>query len=144
MKSEVSAGILIFKETKKGREYLLLKYPSLKEGKTYWEFPKGHLEKGENVVETALREVKEETGLTIKELIPGFKKQIKYFFKKDRVLAYKIVYYFLAKAPANKIEISSEHLGFAWADPEKAKQMIRFKNSRNLIDEAEKFLNKLK
>ncbi|MGB9726491.1 MAG: bis(5'-nucleosyl)-tetraphosphatase [Minisyncoccia bacterium] len=144
MKSEISAGILIFRETEKGREYLLLHYPSLSKGKDYWEFPKGHIEKEEKIEEAALREVKEETGLEIKELIPGFKKQIKYFFKKDNKLTFKIVYYFLAKTENSGVKISSEHLGYQWLNPQKAKEVIPFKNSKLLIAEAEKFLNELK
>lgn len=31
-----------------------------------WTFPKGHVEYGENYIETAIREVKEETGLDVK------------------------------------------------------------------------------
>lgn len=140
MKPEISAGVLVFRETEKGREYLLLHYPSLKAGKDYWEFPKGHVEENEKIEQAALREVKEETGLEIKELIPGFQKQIKYFFKKDNKLTFKIVYYFLAKTENSEVKISPEHLGFQWLPAEKAKEIIKFKNSRLLIEEAERFL----
>lgn len=142
MKPEISAGILVFRETERGREYLLLHYPSFKKGKDYWEFPKGHLEENEKIEEAALREVKEETGLEIKELIPGFKKQIKYFFKKDNKLTFKIVYYFLAKTENSDVKISSEHLGYQWLSAKKAQEIIQFKNSKLLIEKAEEFLKR--
>ncbi|HPC31040.1 MAG TPA: NUDIX domain-containing protein [Candidatus Paceibacterota bacterium] len=144
MKPEISAGILIFRKTDKGREYLLLHYPSLKEGKDYWEFPKGHLEGKEKPEEAAIRELEEETGLKIKKLIPGFKKKIKYFFRKDNQIIFKIVYYFLAETEDKKVKISSEHLGFQWLNPDKAKKLVKFKNSRQLIEEAESFLAAVK
>ncbi len=140
MKPEISAGILIFRKTEKGREYLLLHYPPLKPGKDYWEFPKGHLEGKEKPEEAAIREVEEETGLKIKKLIPGFKKKIKYFFRKDNQTIFKIVYYFLAETEDKEVKISSEHLGFRWLNPDKAKKLVKFKNSRQLIEEAELFL----
>ena len=37
-----------------------------------WSFPKGHMEAGETEVQTALRELHEETGLTA-DLVPGMR-----------------------------------------------------------------------
>jgi len=144
MKPEISSGILIFKEKDGKREYLLLHYPSLKKDQSYWDFPKGHLEEKETAKEAAIREVKEETGIGVENLIliDGFKKEIKYYFKKDNKLVFKIVYYFLAKTLKEEVEISSEHLGYSWASPQEAKKLIKFSSSRKLIDEAEEFLNK--
>ena len=51
-KQEISAGALIFYIENNEPFFLLLKYP------TYWGFPKGHIEKGENEEQTAKREIK--------------------------------------------------------------------------------------
>ena len=56
-KTELSCGIIVFDKDK----VLLVKH---KGGHT--SFPKGHREKGENLRETAIREVKEETGIDAK------------------------------------------------------------------------------
>ena len=53
-KTELSCGIIVFD----GDKVLIVKH---KGGHT--SFPKGHREKGENLRETAIREVKEETGI---------------------------------------------------------------------------------
>ena len=46
----------------------------------HWSFPKGHVEQGENEQQTAMREVKEETGVSI-TLLDGFRESVEYFPK---------------------------------------------------------------
>ena len=66
MREEVSAGIILFNEIV-DKEFLLLNYPS-----KHWDFVKGKMEKDETPLETALRETKEETGISDVEFIDGF------------------------------------------------------------------------
>ena len=54
---EKSCGCIIINKNK-----VLL----IKQTKGHWGFPKGHVEKDETEIETAIREVKEETGLDVK------------------------------------------------------------------------------
>ena len=66
MKREKSCGALVYRITQSGqKELLFIKH---RHG-THWSFPKGHMEEGESEVQTALREVKEETGSDILSLI---------------------------------------------------------------------------
>ena len=58
---EHSCGIVLFH----AKKILLLKY----KGGGHWDFPKGHIEKGESETETTLRELREETGIKNVELI---------------------------------------------------------------------------
>ncbi len=62
MPKELSAGFIIFN---KGSNKLLVSHPTgtPKDGKHSWDIPKGHVEKGEDPLEAALRELYEETGL---------------------------------------------------------------------------------
>ena len=56
---EKSCGVVLFNETK----VLLLQHPDgTKVG--HWDFPKGHVEIGESELQTAVRELAEETGIT--------------------------------------------------------------------------------
>lgn len=141
-KKEVSAGIIIFSQTKKEPEFLLLQ-----SGNDNWNFAKGHVEKNETLKEAALREVKEETALRIKELVKGFHEKISYFFcktsdnKKEKI--YKIVHYFLAPANTKKIKVSSEHKNFIWAPYAEALKMVRYKNTKQLLHKAYKFLTNI-
>jgi len=68
---EKTFGIIIFKKEGKGIRYLLLHH-----GGEYWNFPKGHQEAGENEIESALRELREETGITEIKIIDGLGEKI--------------------------------------------------------------------
>ncbi len=59
VKQEVSAGIIVFRRTQDGPKFLILYH-----GGNYWNFPKGHIESAEDTLATALRETKEETGIS--------------------------------------------------------------------------------
>lgn len=62
MPKELSAGFIIFN---KGSNRLLVSHPTgnPSNGRHSWDIPKGHVEKGEDPLEAALRELYEETGL---------------------------------------------------------------------------------
>ena len=66
MRYEKSCGALVFRRASQGLEVLLLKHRA-----GHWDFPKGHVEAGESEQETALREVLEESGLTVKLEVSG-------------------------------------------------------------------------
>ncbi len=137
MPIEKSAGFVIFKEKDKERFYLLLHYP---EG--HWDFPKGHIEKGEDLLETAKRELKEETGIENVEVISGFQKTIRYFFKRGKETVLKFVTFFLAKALDSKVKLSFEHQGFKWLKFEEALNLLTFDNAKEVLRSAEEFLIK--
>lgn len=54
-----SCGVLPYRVTENGREYLIV----FEQHSKCWSLPKGHMEPGETEIQTALRELKEETGL---------------------------------------------------------------------------------
>lgn len=61
----LSAGIVPVCDTQRGWMFLLLR------SFNYWDFPKGEVEKEEDPFQTALRELKEETGISKAESIWG-------------------------------------------------------------------------
>ncbi len=77
VEEHVSSGIIPFTRDEP-REYLLLKYPQ-----GHWGFPKGHVESGEDLIKTALRELEEETGLSDVDPIDDFKHEIEYWYRHD-------------------------------------------------------------
>ncbi len=152
MPIEKSAGAVIFRressfakatEDKSKIFYLLLHYPrATRRPKPYWDFPKGHIEKGEKIEDTAKRETYEETGLKDIEIVPGFKETIKYFFKWEGKNILKFVTFFLAETKSpQEVKISGEHIGFEWLPFEEAVKKAAFKNAKNILQKANDYLN---
>ena len=135
MKEEVSAGIILFNDTDDGK-FLLLNYPS-----KHWDFVKGKMEKDETPLETALRETKEETGISDVEFIDGFKEEIEYNFYADNQEIHKKVIFFLGKTKTIDIILSYEHLDFIWLDFNNALEKITYKNAKNLLKKSRNFLD---
>ena len=154
MPIEKSAGAVIFRRKEGEIFYLLLHYPSSAgsskphsrasalRGKEYWDFPKGHIEKGEKTEETMKREVLEETGLKDIKIIEGFKEWIKYFFRFENKNIMKFVTFYLAETKIKEVKISDEHLGFQWLPFEKAMGKLTFKNAKEILKKANGHLSK--
>jgi len=147
---ETSAGIIVYRKTNlpaprvsrqagEGIKFLLLYH-----GNGYWNFPKGGLEKGESSIQAALREVKEETGVSLKsvDLEKSFKISEKYFFVHKRKKIFKIVDLYLASVRSDKIEISPEHEGFGWFLYKDAVKLLKHRGSIEILKKSYDFLNK--
>ncbi len=133
MKFEKSCGALVYRKTKSQIELLLIKnrYGG------HWSFPKGHVEGEETEIQTALREVKEETGLDI-QLQEGFRQAVEYFPEPN---IKKQVVYFLGEAQGGKVKMQEEEISrIIWTEIHKAYHMVTFKNDKNLISMAGKRL----
>ena len=144
MVNEKSIGGIIFFEENKKKFYLLLEYERINDKKgdhKYWDFPKGHIEANETEEDTLYREIEEETGLTELELLKGFKKPINYVFRKDNTLINKKVVYYLLKSNSKNVKISFEHTNFKWLEYNEALKILGFKTAKDILKEAEKFLN---
>ncbi|MBU7017244.1 MAG: NUDIX domain-containing protein [Theionarchaea archaeon] len=128
---EESCGAVIYHSD----EFLLLHYEA-----GHWDFPKGNREKGETKLETARREIEEETGLTDLEFT-DFEEEISYFYRREGKTIYKTVTYFLARSFSKKITISWEHKGYEWLTYEKALDRITFQNAREILEAAQSYVN---
>ena len=131
---ERSAGAVVYRVAADQRVYLLLQNAGR------WDFPKGGVEKGESELETVVREVKEETGLREIRIVPGFRKVIEYFYRRDKKTIHKQVVYLLASASDEKVRISFEHQGFGWFPYHEALERASYDNSKMTLAEAERFL----
>jgi len=136
MLEEVSAGVLVYRENK-NIKFLLLHYPA-----GHWDFPKGHIEEGESMEETALRELREETGILKDEieLESGFRETIDYLYKTRGELSHKKVIFFLGETEKKDVQISREHQGYVWLPFKEAKEKVTFRNARKLLEKSKEFL----
>ncbi|MGP6220733.1 bis(5'-nucleosyl)-tetraphosphatase [Caldiplasma sukawensis] len=136
MKEEKSCGIIIFRRRGEKIEYLILEKVNME-----YDFPKGHVENGEEDLETAKREVEEETGIKNMSIIEGFKEIIDYKFNTENGMVHKTVVMFLAEAD-QRVTISGEHRNFKWLDKDSAINMFKFSQQKYLIERASEFLEK--
>ena len=135
MINETSSGAILFYINKQTIVFLLLHYSG-----GHWDFPKGNQEKGESDMDTALREITEETGIIDVTFLEGFKKEVFYKYKRNNHLISKKVVYFLAKSNSPDVVLSSEHLEFVWESYEDALRRITYKNSKEILTEGYNFL----
>ena len=137
MKREFSAGAVVYyKGADQKLVYLVLQY-----GRSHWDFAKGKLEVGETNEMAAVREVREETGLTV-QLDPGFEHKIFYRFKsREGEPVSKEVTFFVAPAPTQDVVLSEEHTAFRWLPYEEARQVLTYDNAVRLLDTAHAFFN---
>jgi dihydroneopterin triphosphate diphosphatase len=109
-------------------EFLLLKrgkkeiYPGL------WQMVTGKIEKSEKAFETALREIKEETGLATLKLWVVPNVNVFYSHENDYMSLLPV---FTAQVKWNsKVTISREHVDFMWADLRKTKKLLAWPGQR--------------
>jgi 8-oxo-dGTP pyrophosphatase MutT (NUDIX family) len=130
----VSAGGVVLAETRPDAPVALVAHRSAR-GSLQWTLPKGAREEGETVTETALREVREETGLEA-ELI-GPLDTIDYWFvwAPERTRYHKFVHYFLMRfAGGDFSQRDHEMEDAAWFEPDEARRRMSFANERKLLD----------
>ena len=131
MPREISAGAVIFRRTDTGPEFLLLHYEL-----GHWEFAKGHIEKDEDERETVRREVAEETGITDITFIEGFRESIKYYFRWQGKGVFKVVLFYLVRTTMKEVKLSDEHIGCEWLSYDEAMKRLKFKNSKQVLEKA--------
>jgi 8-oxo-dGTP pyrophosphatase MutT (NUDIX family) len=138
MRSERSAGVIAFRnepDVPGGRVFLLLDYGR------YWDLPKGHLDKDEDDLTAALRELEEETGISDAQLIDGFAREMAYFFRDRRKgLIRKEVIFFLAETKRKRVKLSHEHVGSAFLPLEEAIERLTYRNAKEVVRAAGEFL----
>jgi len=144
MVREFSAGGVVIRQMR-GRWWLAAIEPAGRSAsgkKTVWALPKGLVDGGESPEQTALREVREETGVEA-ELI-GKLADIKYIYTRswgDRERVFKVVSFFLLRYASGKLgeiapEMRIEVRRAKWIPLEDASQQLAYKGEREMAAKA--------
>ena len=129
MLHEKSCGAIVYRRFHGNVEILLIKH--INSG--HWSFPKGHVEGDETELETAKREIKEETGLDV-ILDQTFRETVSYSPKRD---TQKVVVYFLALARNYDFVPQAEEIAeIRWVDIARATNMLTYENDKTIVNKA--------
>ena len=129
MQFEKSCGAIVYRKHHGNIELLLVQSQNC----GHWSFPKGHVEEGETEEQTAIREIKEETGIDV-ILDTSFRKVITYAPKKETT---KDVIYFLAKATSYEYTPQEEEIArIKWVEINHAGEILSYDNVRQLVNQA--------
>ncbi|MCX6100123.1 MAG: NUDIX domain-containing protein [Candidatus Bipolaricaulota bacterium] len=126
---ERAAGAVLFREEAGRRLYLLLRH----EQGGHWGFAKGRIEKGEGVLEAAMREIREETGISDIELVAGLSVTSRYPIRREGRPLLKTVTYYAARVRGDSIHLSNEHTDGRWVSPDAATQLLTHAESRRVL-----------
>ena len=115
---------------------LLLQYPQ-----GHWDLPKGHVEDIDSErLETARRELQEETGITEFEFVPKFEDRTQYTYNYKGKKRTKQVYWYIAMTEKISIKLSKEHRDYMWLDWSQAIELITHQETKRILQSAQAFM----
>ena len=133
MLNEKSCGALVYRKYHGNTEILLIKH--INSG--HWSFPKGHVENDETEVETAVREIKEETGIDV-IIDQSFREIVTYSPRRD---THKEVVYFIAKAKNTDFTPQADEIAdIKWVEIARAASVLSFDNDKSIVNKAKNFI----
>jgi 8-oxo-dGTP pyrophosphatase MutT (NUDIX family) len=131
---EASAGGVVYRSTQRGHEVVLAARRT-RRGDLAWGLPKGLIEPGEGADATAVREVREETGIEAE--IEEDLGEISYFYVWEGVRVKKSVRFYLMRATGGDVSQHDHEMEeVAWFPSAEALRMASFKTERELIQGA--------
>lgn len=139
--TEVSAGGLIV--SRDNPQLVALISHRNRGGGVDWCIPKGHVELGENYIQTAIREVKEETGIQGKVLEKIG--EISYSFKIGPKRIRKTVHHYLLEQVDGELTFAGDPTGevldVQWFEIASIDEVLAHENERKIAERALELLN---
>ena len=134
MNHEKSCGAIVYRKHYGNTEILLIKH--IKSG--YWSFPKGHMEDGETEIETAVREIKEETNIDISIDDSSFRETVVFNPRRD---TRKEVVYFVARALSNDCVPQEDEISdIRWVEIGQAASHLAYDNDKLIVNKVRSYL----
>lgn len=138
MKTEISAGGIVVRKYRGSWRVLLLK-----DMNSVWTFPKGLIEKDEELIAAAQREISEEVGLNKVKFLTEIDK-IHYFYQRDGLISKNVHYYlFLTESRETLKPQKEEGISEAkWFSFEEAAKIIGYpKTNLALLEKSKQYLS---
>lgn len=134
-----AAGGVVFRRGVEGPEIVVV----LRHAPPLVALPKGKPDLGESVEQTAIREVREETGLEARILEPLG--EVRYWFPdEDGVRVDKVVTYFLMEATGGALELHDHEFDeVAWVHIAEAERRLSHRNQLHIIHRAAELIGKM-
>ena len=128
--------VLVLRGSGERVELLCLRRSARREGRSpgSWEAVHAHIEPGETPVETAVREVVEETGLQPEKLYNLSRVEAFYRHTANEVVLVPVFAAFVA--PDGVVTLSEEHDGYEWLRPQAARARVSWPRVRREIADA--------
>jgi 8-oxo-dGTP pyrophosphatase MutT (NUDIX family) len=138
-REQVSAGGVVFRRSGDTIEVVLIAVGEQRR----WQLPKGLVDRGENPEQTALREVREETGID-STLLDSIDK-IEYWYygqsENKRIRYHKIVHFYLLNFLSGNTKDHDQEVEEArWVEIDEAGSLLSFKNEKEIVGKAKKMI----
>ena len=131
VRDAIAAGGVVMRGTEDSREVIV----AGRESDRTWVFPKGTPDGGETIEETALREVREESGLDVE--IVRHLGMLEYWFAVPGERVHKIVHFFLMTANGGDVSRHDhEYDDVRWVPVADARRMLTYDTYRDMLDRA--------
>jgi 8-oxo-dGTP pyrophosphatase MutT (NUDIX family) len=140
-RSDISYGIIPVRWTGANWETLLIHQYSKIGKNSYWVFPKGHPEGDETPLETAARELHEETGLSLERIVeePQFIVSYAFTFEAERIE--KQVVFFIGHVAEGEMILDSEEVVEArWFSLPAAAEQLDYDDTKAMFTEVREYL----
>ena len=120
----------IFRENENGIEFLLLKRSEHQHYAGLWQMVTGKIKSDEKSFQTALREIKEETGLNPTQLWVA--PTVNSFYEpKDESIC--LIPVFAARVESDEVKISTEHSEYQWVNRVTAQKLLAWEGQRKAV-----------
>jgi 8-oxo-dGTP pyrophosphatase MutT (NUDIX family) len=140
-RKDISYGVIPIRKVGNTWSVFLINQLSQIGDNSYWIFPKGHPENSETPLETAVRELKEETNLEAELFVPDPTFTLTYTFVFDGVKIEKTVVFFVGVilSPEYKLE-EAEVQEAGWYSLEEAAERLDYQDTKHMFVAARKFI----
>ena len=134
---EKSCGAIVYKNENDELKFLLVHQHN-----NHYSFPKGHVEDNETEIETALREIKEETNLDV-EIDTNFRYQITYLVEQKNIMK-DVVYFVATPKTFDLISQDGEIDECVWCSYEEVLEKLEFDNIKEVFEKAYEYIKNKK